>query len=242
LAFTIADQSEVNSWVLEGKPEKTNDILGVDEVQCKNNFYYLGYFSSGDIDGDGFTDPFSFTGVSRYVYNTSLSKSAFDYDTCSFFGSSVKYDTRDRDQIVNFYSQFGIRRSFRFDLDGDNKDETLFENSTQTASGLIWRTIIIYGSECLGYSDFRRGDANADSKVDIADPIFVVYFKFLDGATPTCLKAADADDSGTIDVTDGIFLIQYLFQLGSHPPMPFPACGADPTPDAISCETQWTCP
>jgi uncharacterized protein (DUF1800 family) len=84
--------------------------------------------------------------------------------------------------------------------------------------------------------NFRRGDSNADGKVDLSDAIHILLYQFVGGATPPCLKAIDANDTGKIDISDGVFILGYLFMAGSEPPAPGPTtCGPDPTPDSISC-------
>lgn len=82
---------------------------------------------------------------------------------------------------------------------------------------------------------FQRGDPNADNKHDLADVIFILTFLFADGDTPQCLDAADANDSGKIDLADAINVLDYLFGDAEHLPLPFPACGPDPTLDDLDC-------
>jgi len=79
--------------------------------------------------------------------------------------------------------------------------------------------------------EFRRGDANIDGQVDIADPIHVLDHLFLAGPQPPCAAAGDADGDGTTDIGDGIFLLSYLFASGPPPAPPFPGCGSDPAAD-----------
>jgi hypothetical protein len=94
---------------------------------------------------------------------------------------------------------------------------------------------------------FRRGDANADGRIDITDPIQTLGLLFQ--GTPTelpCRDAADATDDGAIDISDPVRTLGYLFLGSTPPPPPFgPAlsdCGEDPTPDALSCEQFSPCP
>jgi hypothetical protein len=69
---------------------------------------------------------------------------------------------------------------------------------------------------------FRQGDANSDGKIDIADPIFIVYavvpgldtagiYKF------ACAFAADANKDGSVNLADAIWLIDYEFRGGVAP-------------------------
>jgi hypothetical protein len=84
-------------------------------------------------------------------------------------------------------------------------------------------------------TEFRRGDANADGKVDISDGVFILGYLFLGGSPPQCLDAADADDSGEIVITDAIYVLNHLFVGGLAPPPPYPECGEDPTEDGVDC-------
>jgi len=84
---------------------------------------------------------------------------------------------------------------------------------------------------------FRRGDANFDGIVVIADPIYILSFLFASGSAPRCLDAADTDDNGALDLGDPIFLLNYLFAGGPIPPPPGPNVpGYDGTPgDPFRC-------
>ena len=83
---------------------------------------------------------------------------------------------------------------------------------------------------------FRRGDANVDGKLDIADPIATLGYLFLGGAELPCLDAADADDSGGLDITDAVRSLNYLFLDAEAPPAPgADVCGEDPTGDELDC-------
>jgi hypothetical protein len=83
--------------------------------------------------------------------------------------------------------------------------------------------------------EFIRGDVNADTKVDISDPISIIMFLFRSGGEPVCLDSADANDDGTVNLADPVTILVYLFQGSSPPPEPFPTPGPDPTPDPVCC-------
>jgi len=89
---------------------------------------------------------------------------------------------------------------------------------------------------------FVRGDANADGKVNIADPIWIMNQLFLAGPESPCASAADANDDGQVSTVDAVYLATYLFQHGAVPAVPFPACGADGTADSLTCEAFAPCP
>jgi cytochrome c peroxidase len=69
---------------------------------------------------------------------------------------------------------------------------------------------------------YVRGRVNADSRVDIADTIFLFSFLFLTGPAPDPMVAADANHDERIDIADGIYLLSFFFRGGPPPAMPFP--------------------
>lgn len=91
---------------------------------------------------------------------------------------------------------------------------------------------------------FRRGDANEDGSVDIADAIFMLYTLMLNGPQSGCADATDSNDSGTHDIADAVFILTYQFAGGSAPPSPgADVCGVDATPDdGMSCDSYSGCP
>ncbi|MEC9475668.1 MAG: HYR domain-containing protein [Planctomycetota bacterium] len=91
---------------------------------------------------------------------------------------------------------------------------------------------------------FRRGDANSDGSVDIADAIFMLYSLMLGGPASGCTDATDANDDGLHDISDIIYVLNYQFQNGGPPPAPGPvSCGIDMTPsDGLGCDSYGGCP
>lgn len=88
---------------------------------------------------------------------------------------------------------------------------------------------------------FERGDPNADGARNITDAILVLFFLFDDGPEPPCLESGDVNDDGTLDISDAIYLLSFLFVGGPAPRDPFQECGADATPDDLTCETSPAC-
>jgi ELWxxDGT repeat protein len=98
--------------------------------------------------------------------------------------------------------------------------------------------------ELEGSQVFRRGDANADGRVDLADALALLSALFRGGPAPPCPDAADADDDGRLAITDAIHGLQWLFQGGLEPPSPGPeTCGPDGTGDGLGrCAYEtWRC-
>ncbi|MBN1460683.1 MAG: VCBS repeat-containing protein [Armatimonadetes bacterium] len=83
---------------------------------------------------------------------------------------------------------------------------------------------------------FRRGDANSDGRLNIADAIQILTYLFGDGFPLPCVKAADVNDDGGSDIADAVWLLGHLFASGPPPEHPHEACGYDTTPDAVPCE------
>ncbi|HAK97012.1 MAG TPA: hypothetical protein DCM87_18980, partial [Planctomycetes bacterium] len=90
---------------------------------------------------------------------------------------------------------------------------------------------------------FKRGDANADGKRDIADAIKVLGYLFGGGTTQLgCLDAGDANDDGKVDIADAIKILGYLFASAGPLPDPFDECGEDPTDtDPLDCQLYEPC-
>ncbi len=89
---------------------------------------------------------------------------------------------------------------------------------------------------------FRRGDADIDTKLALTDAIRILGFLFLGSGELLCLEAADADDSGKINLTDAVSILFFLFQGGPRPASPGPPpgpCGVDPvdSPAKLGCES-----
>jgi len=101
----------------------------------------------------------------------------------------------------------------------------------------------ILDGPCLGDCPglFRRGDANIDGSIDVADPIRTLIALFIDGRSPICEKSLDTNDDGLLNVTDVIYELDFLFLGGTAMPEPFPACGLDATPDSLGCAAEGAC-
>ena len=80
---------------------------------------------------------------------------------------------------------------------------------------------------------FLRGDANTDFNVDVADAITVLDHLFNSGQALSCPDAADANDDGQLDVADPVAILTTLFTPQTLVSSPYPAMGADATPDSL---------
>ncbi len=95
--------------------------------------------------------------------------------------------------------------------------------------------------ECENPVPFKRGDFNGDAALDIGDPIALLSYLFLAAGAGPCLKSGDANDDAKLNIADAVRLILHLFGGRGPLPEPFLACGPDPTPDTLSCESFEPC-
>lgn len=106
-------------------------------------------------------------------------------------------------------------------------------------------TIAVFGHEMPeGIGPFIRGDVNSDSRLDIADAVFVFSFLFTGGSDPLCLSAMNTNAEISLpNLTDGIYLLNYFFMGGSPPPEPYPECGISflEADLGLGCESTSTC-
>lgn len=76
---------------------------------------------------------------------------------------------------------------------------------------------------------YRRGDANGDGSINIADAVYLLGHLFPIGVANVleCVDAADANADGAINIADAVAVLTALF--GSPPlilPFPYPDCGS----------------
>jgi hypothetical protein len=76
---------------------------------------------------------------------------------------------------------------------------------------------------------FRRGDANADGGMNMADAVYILQNLFAGGRAILCPDAADANDDEGVNLADAIYILQNLFGAGPAIAPPYPDCGVDTT-------------
>ena len=97
--------------------------------------------------------------------------------------------------------------------------------------------------QAFGQLEFKRGDANGDSTVDLADAVTTLGELFLGEATILCDDAADSNDDGAVNLSDAVYTLRFLFIGDADIPAPGPdACGKDLTADPIGCVAYPHCP
>jgi hypothetical protein len=80
-----------------------------------------------------------------------------------------------------------------------------------------------------GADEFKRGDANRDSGMNIADAVYILQAIFAQGADILCPDAGDANDDENVNIADAVYILQTIFAQGSPIPPPNDVCGPDPT-------------
>ncbi len=81
---------------------------------------------------------------------------------------------------------------------------------------------------------FRRGDADGDAAVTLADAFQTLEVVAL-GANHSCPGALDINNDSLLDLADAVSLLEYLFLDGPPPRVPFPSCGVPTYPGNFSC-------
>ena len=67
------------------------------------------------------------------------------------------------------------------------------------------------------FGGIKYGDANSDSKITVADVVWLINYLFKGGPPPVPLIKGDANGNGKVTVADVVFLISYLFRGGAAP-------------------------
>ncbi len=86
---------------------------------------------------------------------------------------------------------------------------------------------------------FRRGDCNADGRVEgqVSDALFMLGHLFTGGPEPACVAACDVNADGAVEVTDVVYALLFNFLGGPAPAPPFPDCGPLLADETLGCET-----
>lgn len=104
-----------------------------------------------------------------------------------------------------------------------------------TGRRIVTLAMLLWTTSASAQWTFTRGDCNGTPSVNVADAVAIVTYLFVGTFDPPCIDACDSNDDGVVDVSDPVYLLQFLFQAGPALPEPYPACGSDPTPDALDC-------
>jgi hypothetical protein len=67
------------------------------------------------------------------------------------------------------------------------------------------------------FGNIKYGDANGDSKITVADVVYLINYLFKAGPPPNPRIKGDANGDGKVTVSDVVYLISYLFKSGPTP-------------------------
>ena len=167
----------------------------------------------------------SVLGSVRFVEPIDLNNDGFlDIMSLASSGSTSRYRS--------FYGYLNEEGEFDFVL-GDSRGTTLSGPASVLAVGDVdedgfadmvvttednnrGRTFLNDAS-CAAAELFERGDANADTQLDLTDGIAILESLFL-GEELTCPGAAEVNDDGELNLADAVYLLGYLF-LGLPAPL-----------------------
>src|SRR5262245_56552351 len=120
-----------------------------------------------------------------------------------------------------------FRRVRRVVNSGEEKLQVMF-HVTRRRSGSAFASVLALGlaaGPLAAGQRFRRGDSNADGKVDVTDAIHLLGFLFLGAPSQLpCPDSADSNDDGKLDISDPVRALGFLFQGAAAPPPPFGGC------------------
>jgi hypothetical protein len=81
---------------------------------------------------------------------------------------------------------------------------------------------------------FRRGDVDADGRVNIGDAVAILFYLFRGFQAPGCVASADVNADGNLQLADAVYLLSAIFGRGAAIPPPGPS-ECLPLADAERC-------
>jgi len=200
-------------WINQGGDQGGAAGNFADSGQELGNSFSYGV-SLGDLDGDGDLD--------AWVVNVSLANRVWINQ--GGLQGGVASNFADSGQLLGNSESLDVSLG---DLDGDGDLDAWVANYSQPDH--------VFMNLSLCKVIFRRGDANGDGAMDLADGITILGYLF-GTSIIDCFDAADANDDGSLNIADAIATLSALFSGGPNPPTPGPDnCDLDPTDDLLGC-------
>ncbi len=141
-----------------------------------------------------------------YVAGYSMG-SGTDFDYCT-----IKYDSSGNECWVRRYNSPDNLIDQATALAVDGSGSVYITGFSQQTSGYY-----NYDYATIKYVQFLRGDANKDSKVSLADIVYLINYLFKFGPAPEPNQSGDANCDGKVSLGDIVYLINYLFKFGPAP-------------------------
>lgn len=144
--------------------------------------------------------------------------------------------------LVRVYYQTASREYIEFLRDENitnDAGEILYEQWQLTGKGRP----VLMDEQTIDFAEapFVRSDCNGDGISDISDAVTTLGILFTGASPGPCVAACDVNDDGNVDISDSVYQLSALFVGGAPPLAPYPACGSDPTMDALGC-IDYDCP
>lgn len=178
------------------------------------------YFEVNDLNKTGNVSP-------RPSVTVSLGLKSVDLTAIGgLYQNGPRYNATFNLFLKNLPVKRGAINSLKFTIDKNNiLSETNEANNSYTLNIYIDLTPTF----------FRRGDFNADGKIDITDTM--LFGKILSSSVKRpCEDAIDVNDDGKVDISDQVYYNNWQYIGGPAPKNPGPKTPqVDPTPDKLGC-------
>jgi len=227
MSFFVAEWPNIPT-VLLGFLEPGSDVglLFDGQFIAMRDFTYSGLTTPGDFNGDGADDlllPVAQDGKNQLLLVEGASLISGDNRTVEELGAQGVLLTAESMEAASGGNS-------KCDLNADGYDDLLVAFRSHAGS---WEVFAVRGrpgpiAELEVRPEvvqFRRGDANSDGDLNLADAVFTLQYLFGGGPEPTCLRAADSNADQRLNLGDAIRTLSFLFGGGDPLPPPFERCG-----------------
>ena len=130
---------------------------------------------------------------------------------------SLSEKTRLKGFVQDYRLVTDVLDAFGGESESDNYRISVNSGGQLSAIGISESDNHAMGAGYVHAAFVRRGDANADGAIDVADVMYLINYLFIGGSGPCPMEAGDASCDGFIDVADIMYLTSYLF-IGGSPP------------------------
>jgi len=160
---------------------------------------------NGPVDDNDYASAIAVDGSGNvYVTGYSVgSGTSWDYAT-------LKYDPAGNQLWVKTYNDPGNSDDYACAMVVDGSGNVY-------VTGASYDSGATYDYATIKYVQFRRGDANHDKNLTIADIVYLVSYLFKRGPIPVPIQSADANCDRKVTIADIVYLVAYLFKGGPAP-------------------------
>jgi hypothetical protein len=130
---------------------------------------------------------------------------------------SLSEKTRLKGSVQKFAMVSDVLDAFGGDSESNNYKISVDGGGQPSVIGISESDSYIMEAGYVHAAFVRRGDANTDGAIDVADVMYLINYLFIGGSGPCPMEAGDANCDGFIDVADVMYLTNYLF-IGGSPP------------------------